>query len=266
MQVVRHYPDGMFSWIDLSTTDVAGAKAFYTALFGWEAADLPTDVGIPYTMFRLAGYNVAGCGPLPPEQAAQGIPAYWTSYINHSDVDAVAARAATAGGQVVMPPMDVMDQGRMAVIFDPTGAGFGVWQPRTHIGAQLVNQPNTLIWSELQTRDPATAEAFYRAVFPNWSYSVDPSGYGMFAVDGRGQAGLMGMDESWGDVPANWQVYIMVEDIDATAEQVAALGGMLLMPPTAAGGMGRFAVVRDPQGGVFTVMQFSGPVDPPPGY
>lgn len=264
MHVVTEYPNGLFNWVDLSTTDVAGAKAFYGGLFGWEASDMPTDMGTLYTMFKLDGKNVAGAGPLPPDMAAQGIPPYWTCYVKHDDVDAVAARAVAAGGTLLFPPMDVMQEGRMTMIQDPTGAVFGVWQPRNHIGAQLVNMPNALVWTELQTRDSQAALTFYAAVF-GWTHSVDPSGYVVFAADGRSQAGMMQIDESWGPVPPNWTAYFMVEDIDATAMQAANLGAKIMVPPTAAGEMGRFAVIQDPQGAVFTAMQFSGPVDPPPG-
>ena len=264
MHVVTAYPNGLFNWVDLSTTDVASAKAFYGGLFGWEAVDSPTDMGTLYTMFKLDGKNVAGGGPLPPDMAAQGIPPYWACYVKHDDVDAVAARAVAAGGTLLFPPMDVMQEGRMTMIQDPTGAVFGVWQPRNHIGAQLVNMPNTLVWTELQTRDSQAALAFYAAVF-GWTHSVDPTGYVVFAADGRSQAGMMQMDESWGPVPPNWAAYFMVEDIDATAARTAQLGGRIIVPPTAAGEMGRFAVIQDPQGAVFTAMQFSGPVDPPPG-
>lgn len=264
MHVVTKYPDGLFSWVDLATTDVAGAKAFYGGLFGWDAVDTPIDMGGFYTMLQIDGKNVAGLGAMQPDMQAQGVPSFWTAYVNHSDVDAVAARAQAAGGTLLFPPMDVMQEGRMTMIQDPTGALFGVWQPRNHIGAQLVNMPNTLVWTELQTRDSDAAIAFYSAVF-GWTHSTDGGGYVMFAQDGRIQAGMMRMDESWGPVPPNWAIYFMVEDVESAVRKVGELGGNVMVPPTQAGEMGRFAVVQDPQGGVFTVMQFNGPTDPPPG-
>lgn len=260
MHVVKKYPDGVFSWVDLSTNDQEGAKAFYSGLFGWSFLDIPLDENMYYSMAQIEGYNVAGLGPAMDPN----MPTLWSSYVNHSNIDAVADRAAKAGGNVMMPPMDVMDSGRMALIQDPTGAVVGVWQPNNHIGAQLVNMPNALVWNELQTRDLETAKAFYAATF-GWTDSSDPSGYVMFSVDDRVQAGMMAMDESWGPVPPNWSVYFMVEDVEAAAAKVKELGGTVMVPPTAAGEMGRFAVVQDPQGGVFTVMTFNGPVDTPPG-
>jgi len=265
MKTVKSYPNGVFCWVDLATTDTEAAKAFYASLFGWEHEDLPTDVGVPYTMFRIEGKNVAALSAMRPEIQAQGVPSYWSSYVKHDDVDAVAARITEAGGVVTSPPCDIMDSGRMLFAHDPTGAAFGVWQPAGHIGADLVNMPNTLVWNELQTRDSAAAKPFYSAVF-DWTYGSAPGGYILCQTDGRTQAGIIQMDENWSkDVPNNWGVYFMVTDLAASVAKAAELGGSIMVPPTSAGEMGNFAVIQDPQGGVFTIMQFDGPVDPPPG-
>ena len=266
MHVVKQYPDGMFNWVDLTTTDIEGAKAFYGGLFGWTAEDRPTGEGRPdYTMFHLDGHPVAGGNPMSPEMEAMGAPPVWVSYVKYDDIDAAAARAAEAGGVVFMPPMDVLDSGRMALIQDPTGAAFGVWSPRAFPGAEVVNSPGALVWNELQTRDTAAARAFYRHVF-GWEDAEDGNGYVMFGSGGRVHCGSMQMNEMWdASIPANWAVYFMLEDVDATAARVAELGGTVLVGPHRAGEMGRFIVVRDPQGAVFTAMQFDGPVDTPPG-
>lgn len=263
MKVVTAYPDGLFCWVDLTTTDQEGAKAFYSGLFGWEADDIPTPMGPMYTMFRIQGKNVAGGGPMPPDM--QGMPPYWMSYVSHSDVDSVVEKVVAAGGAVPMPAMDVMEEGRMALIQDPTGAMVGVWQPKDHIGAQLVNMDNTLVWNELQTRDAESAAAFYATVF-GWTYSQTDSGYYVFANDGRAQAGMMQMDDSWGPVPPSWSAYFMVPDIQATVARAQELGGKIFVPPTRTSDMGTFSVIQDPQGAVFTAMQFDGPVDEPPGF
>ena len=265
MQVVSSYPNNMFCWIDLATTDPAAAKAFYNGLFGWEYFDVPTPMGSHYTMCQINGHNVAGLSILPPDMMAQNIPPIWTSYIKHDDVEAVTAKVAAAGGTVMMPPMDIMESGRMAMIQDPTGAVVGLWQPREHIGSQLVNMPNALVWNELQTKDVDAALSFYGTVF-GWGHDQDPNGYHLFKLGERMQAGMLKMDESWGEIPPNWGVYFMTEDIEATAAKAQELGGTILVPATAAGGRGRFAVIQDPQGGVFKAMQFDGPVDAPPGY
>ena len=268
MQVVTNYPDGVFNWIDLTTTDVAGAKAFYGGLFGWAADDMPTGGGPDYTMFKIDGHAVAGATPMSDDMRAMGMPPVWVSYVKVDDIDGAAARVAAAGGAVFLPPMDVLDSGRMALAQDPTGAAFGMWSPRAFAGAALVNQPNTLAWNELQTRDLPAARAFYEHVF-GWTANEmdDGSGYVTFAAGERTQCGSLPMDASWdANIPSNWAVYFMVEDVDAAAARVAELGGTVLVGPHAAGEMGRFIVVRDPQGAVFTAMQFNGPMDPPPGY
>lgn len=265
MHVVTEYPDGIFCWVDLISPDPQGAKSFYCDLFGWTAVDLPIDTGGVYTMFQIDEKNVAGLGDMPPDMQAQGTPPVWASYIKHSNVDEAAKNVAAAGGTVLFPPMDVMDSGRMTNFLDPTGAMVGIWQPKSHIGAQLVNQPNTLVWNELQTRDKAKATEFYRQAF-GWSQDSDPSGYIMFHDNGRVHSGLMEMDDSWGEMPPNWSVYFMVEDVEAATERVQALGGTVLVPNMQAGTTGKFSVVQDPQGGTFTIMQFDGPVDLPPGH
>jgi predicted enzyme related to lactoylglutathione lyase len=124
--------------------------------------------------------------------------------------------------------------------------------------------PNTLIWNELQTRDTEAAKSFYKAVF-GWEFNVDQSGYVSCQASERTHSGMIKIDESWGEVPPNWSVYFMVMDINASSEKVKELGGNVLTPPTAAGEMGKFSVVQDPQGGHFTIMQFDGPADLPPG-
>jgi len=264
MQEVKSYPNGIFSWIDLATTDLEGAKAFYQGLFGWEAVDVPTDQGTIYTMFQIDGKNVAGGGEMSPDMREQGVPPFWSSYVKHDDVDAIAQKISDAGGNLMFPPMDVMEEGRMTMAQDPTGATFGVWQPRNHIGAQLVNMPAALVWNELQTPDVESAKEFYASVF-GWSHQTDESGYVVLLQDERAHAGMMQIDESWGDVPPNWVVYIMVEDIEETATRAKELGADLLTEVTAAGEMGRFVVIQDPQGAVLTAMEFHGPVDSPPG-
>jgi predicted enzyme related to lactoylglutathione lyase len=265
MKVVTNYPDGVFNWIDLMTPDPDGAKAFYGSLFGWEFDDRPLDMGGVYTMCQIDGKNVAGLSGMLPDMQAQGMPPIWSSYIKHSDVDAVAARVTAAGGTLMMPPMDVMEEGRMAMLQDPSGAVVGVWQPKNHIGAELVNMSNTLVWNELQTRDTEEAKTFFGEVL-GWTYDSDANGYIMCKADGRTQAGMMQMDENWGDIPNNWSVYFMVEDLATAVTKVKDLGGNILVPPTAAGELGKFSVVQDPQGGAFTIMQFDGPVDAPPGH
>lgn len=264
MKIVKKYPDGVFSWVDLTTTDIDGAHAFYSGLFGWEPDPQPLPGGGSYTNFRISGYSVAGGGQMMEEMQASGAPSVWVSYVNHSDIDAVAARATAAGGVVFMPPMDIMDQGRMALIQDPTGAAFGLWQSALHIGAQLVNQPNTLVWNELQTRNREAATAFYSTVF-GWNPRSDSSGYIMWQDGDRVHCGTLELDEAWGDAPSYWLVYFLVDDVDATVAKATELGGSVAAGPMPAGELGRMAVLADPQGAHFAVIKFNGPADEPPG-
>jgi predicted enzyme related to lactoylglutathione lyase len=263
MKIVKKYPDGVFSWIDLTTTDIHAAQAFYSALFGWEIDEGPAETGY-YTQFRLGGYSVAGGGQMRPEMMESGAPSVWTSYVNVEDIDTAAARVTEAGGVVFVGPMDVMEEGRLALVQDPTGAPFGMWQSGRHTGAQLVNQPNTWVWNELQTRDKARAKGFYSRVF-GWTGQEDEGGYVGWLQDGRVHCGGMAIEESWGDVPSNWSVYFLVEDPDAMAARVAELGGRVVVGPQQAGNLGRFFVAQDPQGAIFSAIRFDVPVDAPPG-
>lgn len=266
MKLVTEYPDGLFNWVDLTTSDMEASKRFYTALMGWEAVDMPTDMGSIYTMFKINGHNAAGMGPMSPDMLATGTPSHWSAYVKHSDVDSVAEKAAKAGGNVLFPPFDVMQEGRMTMIQDPTGAVFGVWQPINHIGAEVVNHPNAFVWSELQTADLEPAQAFYTAVF-GWEGKADDTGYVTLSNNGRMQAGMLKMDPSEG-IPPNWSVYFMSADLDAQMKHAQELGGQILVGPFPVGEMGRVAIIQDPVGAVFTLMGFSDPsvVDPPPGH
>jgi predicted enzyme related to lactoylglutathione lyase len=254
------YAHGVPSWVDLGTSDVEGAKAFYGAVFGWEPEDVPTDQGPPYTMLNKGGKVVAGLGPIPPDQAAAGRPPMWNSYVNVDSVDDTIAKVTDAGGSVMMPAMDVMDAGRMAFVGDPTGAAIGLWQAGNHKGAELVNEHGTLSWNELLTDDTAAAEAFYSEVF-GWRAETQDMPNGPYTsfwadgnVEGNAAAGMMAKNEGMGPIPNYWGVYFSVDDCDATLAAVKDNGGQVLMPPMDVPEVGRFAVVQDPQGATFTVV------------
>ena len=159
------YAPGTFCWTDLSTTDQPGAKAFYGGLLGWEAEDMPVGEGVFYSMMRLGGKNVAAIAPQPQQQRDAGAPPAWQSYVSVEDADAAVERAKALGGTAHAPPFDVMEAGRMAVLQDPQGAFFMVWQPRAHFGAQLVNEPGALAWNELASPDTDASSAFYGELF-----------------------------------------------------------------------------------------------------
>jgi predicted enzyme related to lactoylglutathione lyase len=253
MPEMTKYDPGTPSWVDLGTPDPADARRFYSGLFGWTINEGPPEAG-GYSICELDGKPVAGLGPqMNPE-----MPPWWTTYISVADAGETAAAITEDGGTLIVEPMDVMDVGRMAVAVDPTGAVFSIWQPRLHIGAGIVNDVNSFCWNELTTRDPQRSIEFYGAVF-GWTASiltnVGAPNYTEFHLGGRGIAGMMPMDgDSWpADMPNHWMVYFAVDDCDAAATRVAELGGTVVTSPTDVP-PGKFAVVKDPQGAVFSII------------
>ena len=257
------YDPGTPCWVDLMSADIDGAKAFYSAVFGWDAVDQFDDEGNRiYVNFRLDGKEVAGLGGQPP--GAEGMPSAWNTYIATDDCEAVAAKVTEAGGSVMMPPMQVMDAGSMAIFADPSGAAFSVWQAGEHFGAQIANEPNTYSWNELQTRDLDAAKPFYSQVF-GWDYDVQDMGpMGEYVVikggtENQGMGGLMTMPADVPEqVPNYWAVYFLVADIDDTVAKINAAGGTVVNGPFPIPGVGKTAVVHDPSNGGFQVLQPEG--------
>lgn len=240
------YAPGTPSWVDLGSPDPQGAAAFYGALFGWDAEMDPRPEAGGYGIFTLGGKHVAGLGP----QQNPNLPPFWSVYITVADADASAAKAADAGGTVVMGPMDVFDAGRMAVIQDPVGSFISIWQPNEMIGSQVVNEPGTFTWNDLGTTDLAKAGEFYESVF-GWGVDANISGPGatIWTLDGNQVCGAHRAAE--GEYPA-WSVMFLVEDVDKSAAQASEMGGSVIAPPNDMG-FGRGAVLADPQGAVFGI-------------
>jgi len=251
--MATHAP-GTPIWVDLGTPDLPGATAFYNELFGWTATVAKEPEAGGYTTFNRTGKPVAAAGPLQNKNQ----PPAWTTYVLTDDSDKTAARVKKAGGQVVVAPMDVMKYGRMAVFVDPAGAVFATWEPGTMIGAELFNEPGSLTWNELTTRDPEGSKAFYSKVF-GWKPRDEPMGsvtYTRWLLDGAPVGGMMPMEgDLWpADLPPHWMVYFAVEDVDAVAETADKLGGSVSVPPTDTAA-GRFAVLGDPAGASFSVIE-----------
>jgi hypothetical protein len=243
---------GAPNWVDLATADLADATRFYAGLFGWTADVSGDDYG-GYTTFLLNGQPVAGAGPL----LGQGQPTAWSTYLATDNADAVAARVEAAGGKILVAPFNVMDQGRMAAFLDPTGAPFSVWQAGTVHGASLFDVPGALTWNELNTRDVEGSKAFYGSVF-GWvlrDSSMAGLPYVLAELNGTPVCGLQPMiGDDWPiDMPAHWMVYFAVRDCDISAQHVLNLGGRVLHPPTSLP-IGRYAVLEDPQGGLFSIL------------
>jgi predicted enzyme related to lactoylglutathione lyase len=251
-EITQHAP-GTPSWVDIGVPDIGAAAAFYSGLFGWDTEDMGEEAG-HYTMCMLRGKAVAAIGP-----AMNPGPPAWMTYITVADVDATAEAITGAGGTVVAPPMDVMEAGRMAVACDPTGAFFSIWQPKQSIGAEIVNEPNTLCWNELSTRDLDTALAFYEQVF---GYEIQRSPeYNELKLGDRVVGGAMRMPaEVPAEVPANWLAYFAVTDIDAAKAKAESLGATSLVGPMDAGDVGRFCVFSDPMGATFALIQLNDPM------
>lgn len=257
---VTSYPAGTFSWVDCTTTDPAAAKAFYTGVFGWDAVDMPAGEGRIYTMFTLDGLNVAGMGEMQDAQKEQGIPSHWMNYVTVNDVDAMPERVTNLGGNVILPPMDVFDNGRMMILQDTVGAQMALWQAGTHIGSDVVNKPGAVIWNELQTTDPATAATFYKGLF-DWDISSNDAGdYHYISNNGRMNGGILSLDaDTYANVPPHWMVYFNVADIQAALKKANSLGGKALMDISEAQGVGQFVMVQDPAGATLTIMQAQNP-------
>jgi predicted enzyme related to lactoylglutathione lyase len=207
-------------------------------------------------MFEQDGQSVGGL----MRHMQEGQHTAWTTYVSVADADETAGKVKAAGGSVIVEPMDVMDLGRMAVFADPTGAAFGVWQPRAFAGAGLVNQPNSVCWNEVRTRDADADREFYPAVF-GWAagrpnFPGAPESYTVWELAGKPVGGMMPMSDAFfpPEVPSHWSVCFAVADCDATVARAAELGATVTMAPTEMA-LGRFAALIDPQGGAFTVLQ-----------
>ncbi len=252
------YTPGTFCWSELSTTDQDAAKAFYGALFGWSAVDFPMGESDVYSMMQVDGHDVAAIAKQPQQQAAAGVPSLWNSYVSVLSADATAERAKELGAAVHAPPFDVMEAGRMAVIQDPQGAYFMLWEPRGHFGAALVNAPGALVWNELQSPDVDASASFYGELF---GWEIQPfEGMQERYLGIRNAGGANGgIRELMPGTPPNWLVYFGVEDVEAGLAKVQELGGGALTPVIDIQ-MAKLAVVHDPQGAVFAL--YAGELEP----
>lgn len=249
---IDSYENGVPSWVDLGTADLPAARAFYTGLFGWDIQEGPPETG-GYSIAHLRGRAVAGLGP----QQNPG-PPVWASYVNVDDADKTAALVKENGGTLFMDPFDVMDVGRMAFFADTVGAVIGMWQPKEHKGAGIVNEPGAFSWNELITDDLDKPKAFYAAVFgwrgESYGPTDQPGGYTEFKLGDRSIAGMMLKNANMpAEMPNNWGVYFTVDGTDEAVEQVTKLGGSVVAPPMDIE-PGRLAVVADPTGAVFNIL------------
>lgn len=249
------YAPGTPCWADLGTPDIDAAAAFYGGLFGWSVPESENSEQTGgYRQAMLRGKPVAGAMPLMQE----GQPPAWSTYVSVEDAEATAAKVREAGGTVLAEPMDVMELGRMAVFADPTGAVFGIWQPGTFIGAEVVNEAGAIVWNELNTRDTEGSKVFYGAVF-GWSFDereFETGNYNSIKVGDDTVGGMIDISGRVPDeVPAHWLVYFAVDDTDATIEKAKGAGGEAVFGPEDISEVGRIAVLKDPFGAVFALIK-----------
>jgi uncharacterized protein len=258
MAHVTSHPNGSICWYDLSTPDLAIAKAFYGPLFGWNFASGGPEVGF-HTMCKRGEARAAGMGtPMPGDES----PTAWLVYFASSDAATTSAQIKGAGGQVMVEPMQVSDQGQMVVASDPTGAVFGVWQAGVHTGAGVVNEHGAMAWQEITTTDAASAKAFYGQVFALRDQPLpDGSNVEYYTLhhhndttDQNMLAGVMQMDAQWEGIPPHWMPYFAVDNIESSCAVVNEQGGKVVVSPFDTP-YGRIAVINDPAGAAFSIMQ-----------
>ena len=257
MTTIEKTPAGSFAWMELATSDQAAAKRFYTSLFGWEANDSPMGPDAVYTMFFLGGRQAGAAFTMSPQEAA-AIPPHWQLYVAVDNADPSARRAEELGAKTVMAPFDVMTFGRMAVLEDPTGAYFSLWQARDHKGMAVVAEPGAFCWADLQTRDREKAMQFYTGLF-GWEFlpgkDKDASGYLHIRNGEQYIGGLPAAETLPPHVPPHWLPYIQTADCTGQASTAKGLGAKILLPPTTIEGSLRFSVLSDPQGAVFAFFE-----------
>jgi len=263
MPVMTEYRPGTFSWVDLAAHDVEVAERFYTQLFGWTADRMrfgPAESDV-YVMLRKDGHDAAALYAMDPTQKAQGLPSAWLSYVTVQSADETAARARVLGGTVLADAFEVMDVGRMALIGDPAGAMFAAWEPGRHVGAGIVGEPGSLCWNELATRDMPRAVEFYGGLF-GWAgvpFAHSPQPYTMMMNGDEQVGGIYAMHKQMEGMPPHWAPYFAVDDTDDTVRRAQEAGATVMMPPQDLPDVGRFAMLRDPQGAWFYVIRLAQP-------
>jgi predicted enzyme related to lactoylglutathione lyase len=260
MSRIESYKPGSFVWAELATTDPEAAKKFYGDMFGWSYFDAPMPQGV-YTLFQIGGDDVAAV-----YQAHAGMPPNWGVYFSTDDVDASAAKAKELGADFLMPPADIGDPGKMAILKDPRGVPFSLWQAKNKIGATYGGPLGQIMWPEISSNDPTATAAFYGALF-GWTTrpesDLDKAQYAEWQHNGQSIGGLLPMiGEQWKGVPEYWGVYVTVADCDERAANAEKLGGKICVPPRDIPNTGRFSMISDPQGARINIIQMAGAHQP----
>ena len=255
-QTQLEFAPGTFCWAELATTDGPSAKKFYGELFGWEADDIPIGPDMVYTMLKLDGKLVGAL--FQKDETMKDVPTHWASYVSVTSADEIAAKAKSLGGTVMKEPFDVFDAGRMAVIIDPTGAAFCIWQAGKHAGFEIKGQPNTVSWNELLTTDSARAIDFYTKLF-GWEANTHEGAmpYTEWMNGTEHAGGMMQIAPHMGPVPPHWGIYFAVDDCDATFQKATTLSAKAIVPPMDIPNVGRFATIMDPQSAGFSIIKLT---------
>ena len=257
MATVDRYALGDFCWIELATSNRDAAKSFYGVLFGWSVRDVPIGPDEFYSLLELDGRVAAGAFAISPSESAAGVPPHWHLYVAVDSADEAAKKAGELGGKVVEAPFDVKDRGRAALIQDPTGAFFSVWQANQRAGIGVTGEAGSFCWADLNTPDPARAKTFYEGLF-GWKLKAGQgkeSGY-LHIVNGENYiGGVPPANQHSADAPPHWLIYFAVADVDATFKKARDMNARILLPPMDFEGVGRMAMLADAQGAVFALFR-----------
>lgn len=251
---------GDFCWAELGSPNIDASKKFYNEIFQWKYSENATPYG-SYAMFKVGDEDLGGAYEISPEMQSQGMPAVWSSYILVDDVDKMTEKAKQLGAKILREPMEVMESGKMSVFADPTGAVISLWQAKNKESkAADKNKPGVPSWYELMTTDAKKAGDFYSKLF-GWSAEKAPVGsgameYTTFTNGGKPMAGMMEIQKEMGPIPPHWGIYFTVSDLDKTLEKAKKMGANVLYDPMKVDEVGRFTAMKDPQGVVFSVIQY----------
>lgn len=251
MTHTEHQKPGSFCWVELGTTDQQSAKQFYSSLFSWTSTDVPMGPSGLYTLFHVEGHDAGAAYTLNEHMRSIGVPPHWMLYILVESADAAAAKAKELGGKVEPEPFDVADIGRMAVIQDPTGVMFSVWQPRQE-GRTIYGGPGTFCWADLYTPDNQRAIEFYSGLF-GWEIAPDVTDPYFHIKNGDQFIG--GMPPAEPTTPPHWMIYFKVDSCEASTEKAKELGATVYQEPISMEKVGVVSIIADPQHAVFALFQ-----------
>jgi hypothetical protein len=257
MPIVERFEPGEFCWIELATSNRDAAKSFYSALFGWTVRDIPIGPDEIYSLLELQGRIAAGAFGISGSESAAGVLPHWHLYVAVASADEAAKKTGELGGKVVEPPFDVKDRGRAALIQDPTGAYVSLWEPKNRIGMGVIAEPGAFCWAELNTPEQARAKTFYEGLF-GWKLKAGEgkgSGYLHILNGEKYIGGVPPWQPTDGNVPPHWLIYFAVADVDAIFQKATEMNARILLPSTDFEGVGRVAMLADPQGAVFALFR-----------